>query len=108
MTIEELLKKHGEEGTPVSGDIENYLELVCSTHNYSYGGAATVKDSKDSHYVVRIFGGNNGQPKWKDYFLSLADVIDHFQQDGYKVWCIRLTNDCLDDVHEVFMGLRML
>ena len=108
MNIEDLLKKHGETGHTVPGDIENYFRQVCDTHEYSYETAREIKDNDGIHYVIQFSGGNNGNSDWRNYLLVLADIIDHFQQDGYSSWCIQLCNDCLDDVHEVFMGLRLI
>lgn len=107
MLIDELLEKNGETGKQVPLEIISYIEVTAVDHHYSFQDARAVQGSGGVHYVVQLYGGNNGHSDWVRYFDNLKNLMEHFINDGYHAWCIQLKNDCPDDVHDVFIGLEL-
>ena len=67
-----------------------------------------IQKSSEGHYVVTLFGGNNGQCNWPGYLMQLINVINAFSEVGYHAWIVDIINDCPDDVHTVRIGVREL
>ena len=62
------------------------------------------------HYIVELYGGDNGSGDWKKYFGILEKIFDKskYQQTQIEnIWLIELVNDCLDDVHTAYVGIRV-
>jgi len=60
------------------------------------------------HNIALISGGNNGSPDWPKYLLDIHDIMEVLGQAGFDAWIIKLDNDCPDDVHYVYIGLRKI
>jgi hypothetical protein len=60
------------------------------------------------HDIALIHGGNNGSPDWLKYLLDIHDIMEVLGQAGFDAWIIKLDNDCPDDVHYVYIGLRRI
>lgn len=75
---------------------------------YSLGGIKKIEEDGDFYFVVSLYGGKNGNGNWDEYLTHLHKLFVEFDytKSGIKdVWMIKLINDCLDDVHTVFIGL---
>lgn len=63
------------------------------------------------HYIICLNGGNNGNGSWQQYFIDLAYIMNSihlkYQTNIEDIWLIKLDNDVLDDVHNVYIGLKM-
>lgn len=79
--------------------------------DYKANDIVRIEDRGGCHYIVELYGGENGCGKWSDYFHNLTKIFDksNVEKSGKieKIWLIRLENDCLDDVHTVYVGIRM-
>lgn len=104
MNIEELLRKHGEEGLPAGAYVERVVNTALRNSGYTLLDSKAVKGS--DHYIIEISGGNNGNPQWARYFSVLEDIVSDLNERGWKVWLIELINDCPDDVHTAYFGIR--
>jgi len=83
--------------TGLDGKRHNEPVRTCSLEEL-----ATTAD----HDIALISGGNNGSPDWSKYLSAIRDILQVLEQDGFDTWIIRLINDCLDDVHYIYIGLR--
>ena len=54
---------------------------------------------------IDIFGGLNGRGEWENYFSTLSKLIENLKAIFDKVWVIKLTNDCADDVFCLTLGV---
>lgn len=62
------------------------------------------------HYIVELYGGDNESGNWQKYFGILEKIFDKskYQQTQIeKMWLIELVNDCPDDVHTAYIGIRV-
>ena len=80
-------------------------------YDYKVNDIVKVDIHHEYHYVVELYGGKNGSGKWSDYLHNLTKIFDksNIEKSGKieKIWLIRLENDCLDDVHTVYVGISM-
>jgi len=53
------------------------------------------------HYIIKIYGGLNGNGEWKKYLDDIKTVISKFKDS----WVIRLDVDCPDDVWNLYIGI---
>lgn len=104
MNIEGLLRKHGEKGSPAGVYVEGVVNTALRNSGYTLLDSKAVKGS--DHYVIELSGGNNGNPQWGRYFLTLEDIVSDFHERGWEVWLIELINNCPSDVHTVYFGIR--
>lgn len=69
------------------------------------------KQEKSYHYIACLSGGNNGNGKWNDYLCKLAMIFDPIHWKNITniedMWLIQLDNDCLDDVHTAYIGIKI-
>ena len=56
--------------------------------------------------TLTLRGGLNGCGKWEDYFNDLSNIFTKLDEFGYKVWVIKLDNDCLDDIFYCTVGIE--
>ena len=63
-------------------------------------------NKETSHYVVMLHGGKNGNGKWFEYFSDLNLLFSTLSIRFNEAWLMELDNDCADDVHYVYLGLR--
>jgi len=73
----------------------------------SFGKFVTrYQDEENSEYfIVCLCGGLNGPGEWTNYFDDLKQMMVNFGKD-YETWIVMIDNDCCDDVHYVYLGLR--
>lgn len=58
--------------------------------------------NKNNHYVVTLYGGLNGCGKLHNYLNDVQEIINQFD----NVWLINWSNDCLDDVWVLKIGIQ--
>lgn len=105
MSIKVFLEKYDEKiADPPLGVVEYVRELIERGGEYSLEEIKAVEG--EDHYIICICGGNNGSPDWLGYFASLAALVWAFKQEGWKAWLIELRNNCLNDVHTAYFGIR--
>lgn len=93
--------------------IKNYFNKF--KENYSIEDLAKIesenyKGEKSYHYIICLGGGNNGNANWNNYFKTLANIFNEieFKKANIKdLWLIKLDNDCLDDVHTIYIGIKI-
>ena len=57
------------------------------------------------HQIIHYWGGNNGNSDWANYLDDINFIIRALQKDlNEKVWLIKLNNDCLDDIFDLYLG----
>ena len=78
----------------------NYQISEISDAEYQYG------DTTRRHTIICLFGGKNGSGDWMDYLEDLKNVFQELKKRFVKVWLIKLTNHCPNDVHTIFIGLN--
>ena len=108
--IDRLLEKHGETGTAVGekNPVYKYVKDQVKWTNLSLENMRKVRSPFDSsafHYVIHLYGGNNGQADWPSYLKDISFVVEQLDKE-YAVWLIELINDCPDDVFDVYIGLE--
>ena len=90
ITLKEVINKVNNEKTSLSA---NYTRIL---------------EDKNSHVIVEISGGLNGNGKWEDYFEVLSKFCKVARENyGLKIWLIELNNDCLDDIFYAKLGIKM-
>lgn len=108
--IDVYLKSFGETGEVVEKQDIIWNEInnvVSSISKYSLEDVRKIDDGNNEfHYVIHISGGDNGNGSWVSYLNELTNVIQQLELKlKFNVYIIKLENDCLDDVHNVFLGL---
>ena len=58
-------------------------------------------DEMEDHFLITVCGGNNGHPDWPQYLRSVALLME-----GHDWWLVDITNDRLDDLHSVTIGVE--
>ena len=114
MIVEDILKNTDEESIIISNetDIFSKFETVVKNFgdNYSIAEARGIIDTYDentiTHYVFLIQGGNNGKPDWIDYLEKLKELFVLLNYEFTDSWLIKIDNDCLDDVHDIYIGIE--
>lgn len=80
-------------------------------HDYSVSDIVKVSTFGKYHYIVELYGGENGCGKWENYLGNLTKIFakENVEKSGKieSMWLIRLENDCSDDVHTVYVGIRL-
>ena len=108
--IDKLIEEFGEESfvSEETSEIKNKLENILNeNNNYMLTAIRKIEYSEgDNHYIVQLDGGDNGNGEWSTYLYNLYSLISEFSKEFRKVWIIRINNDCSDDVHTVFLGIR--
>lgn len=82
-------------------DIDNPV----NTHIKPYSLAEIGKCS-DGHYLMLLDGGNNGEAHWHSYLEQIQKFLFNLHNAGYDTWIVEIKNDCLDDTHQVILGLQ--
>lgn len=59
-------------------------------------------EDKETHRVLTIYGGFNGNGDWLTYLTQIRSIIETFD-----AWIVDLNNDCLDDVWTLRIGTNM-
>lgn len=110
MIIDELLAKYDEKGTALTRKNKMFQVVeawLLDTH-INMEAMRRVKcedpDGKEIYHVVHLTGGEN-YGDWIAYLLDLVQVINKARQANYRVWIIKIENDCLDDTHDIFIGV---
>ena len=57
-------------------------------------------EEKEDYFLVTVWGGNNGHHDWPQY-LRNAELL----MEGHDWWLVNIINDCLDDVHNITIGV---
>ena len=108
--IDKLIEEFGEESfvSEETSKIKNKLENILNEiNNYTLTAIRKIEYSDDdNHYIVQLDGGDNRNGEWSTYLYNLYHLISEFSKEFRKVWVIRIDNDCCDDVHTVFLGIR--
>ena len=78
---------------------------------FDYVAKNKVSDKKDvfnsePYHIVRCCGGKNGNGKWTEYFSQFSNIFNSLSEICKDVWLIDIENDSLDDVFDLFIGLR--
>ena len=66
--------------------------------------AGTVND----HFVMLLAGGNNGTPAWSAYLSWINEILVRLGVCDALPWIMKIENDCADDVHYVYIGMKHL
>ena len=111
MKIKDLI---GEDEELVSIDNKSLDIIEKFFHNYEeYYKVASIEKvlfGDDVHFIVQLFGGKNGNGDWNDYLFHLNKIFasEYYKKFGVEnIWLIQLINDCIDDVHDVYVGLSL-
>lgn len=97
----EILNEYGEswikseEGEEI---IQNLLDKNPGTLKIS----EVAKVEGEDYYIAKLHGGKNGGGVWNDY---LKEIIETFKNIHW--WMIELKNDCLDDVFDMTIGVKI-
>lgn len=108
--IDIYLKSIGEIGEVVENQNIIWNEInnvVSSISKYALEDIRKIDDGNDKcHYIIHISGGDNGNGAWVLYLTELTNVIQQLELNlKSNVYIIKLENDCLDDIHNIFLGL---
>lgn len=57
----------------------------------------------DDHYVVKLYGGLNGNGEWSKYLDDIKNIID-----STPSYVIKLVADVPDDVWTLYIGLEIV
>lgn len=111
MEIKDLI---GEDEEIVSIDNKSLDIIENFFHHYEeYYKVASIEKvlfGDDVHFIVQLFGGKNGNGNWYDYLFHLSKLFasEYYSKRGIEnIWLIQLENDCMDDIHDVFVGLTL-
>ena len=67
----------------------------------------TIIIDKYKTNIIVFRGGLNGNGKWRDYFVTLANFVNILEKEyGISAWLISLKNDCEDDVFNATFGFK--
>lgn len=66
-------------------------------------GTCELDKVQGTHAELTISGGFNGTGDWNIYLKQIETIITSFP----GCWLISLVNDCLDDVWELKIGIRL-
>lgn len=58
-------------------------------------------EEKENHFLVTVYGGNNGHHNWPQYLRNAALLME-----GHDWWLVNIINDCPDDVHNITIGVN--
>ena len=81
------------------------------------------------HYIIHLWAGKNGKGKWNEYFTDAISIINRLTSEDKEnklwlpktetmyesidvgemfkeAWLIKWENDCLDDVSDLYIGVR--
>lgn len=61
-----------------------------------------AKVEGEDYYIAKLRGGKNGGGVWNDY---LKEILETFKNVHW--WMIELKNDCLDDVFDMTIGVKI-
>lgn len=61
-----------------------------------------AKVEGEDYYIAKLHGGKNGGGVWNDY---LKEILETFKNVHW--WMIELKNDCLDDVFDMTIGVKI-
>lgn len=108
--IDLYLKSFDETGEVVENQNIIWNEInnvVSSISKYTLEDVRKIYDGNDEfHYIIHISGGDNGNGSWVLYLNELSNVIQQLELKlKFNVYIVKLENDCLDDIHNVFLGL---
>lgn len=105
--IDRLLESYGEIGIAVTDKDHIYKKVIewVDKTDLKFGNIRKVQDKEGSHYVVHLYGGNNGKSDWPSYLAEISAFIIYASKKLH-VWVIKLVNDCPDDVFDVYIGLE--
>ena len=107
-----FLRKFDEKGEIIDSNTElwNKIDDVITKSLATYGIQSIRKISDKTiqrhHFVIHLHGGDNGNGDWSDYLMQLKNIFVNLEEVFEKAWIIQIENDCLDDVHEVLIGVR--
>lgn len=62
-------------------------------------------DGYPEYVVAEFYGGLNGSGQWTNYLKAISELFNIISWD-YRVWLVDLSNDCLDDVFYLKVGIR--
>ena len=85
--------------------VEKLKPIINSENNNSNIRIYLSEINKDDVMTITLYGGLNGNGKWKNYLKDLANIFEEIEKQGYNVWVIKITNDCLDDVFNCLIGI---
>lgn len=114
MYIDDYLKKFNEireicnSNDPIWNKIDDILTMSLSTYRLKAIRKINDKINKNTYYVIHLHGGYNGNGDWSDYLMQLKNTFVNLEEAFKDAWIIQIENDCLDDVHEVLFGVKML
>lgn len=57
--------------------------------------------------IVKCGGGKNGHGKWTEYLSQWLNIFTELGSIAKDVWLIQLDNDDLDDVFDIYIGLKL-
>lgn len=57
--------------------------------------------------IVKCGGGKNGNGKWTEYLSQWLNIFTELGSIAKDVWLIQLDNDDLDDVFDIYIGLKL-
>ena len=109
--IDKFLEKYEEVGVPCGVVSPIYLKMKkclnkCSDKYTLIAIREVSKENFETHYVIQLSSGNNKNARWLDYLLNLHELFLEIESDFGDNWLIELQNDCVDDVHYVYIGIK--
>ena len=65
-----------------------------------------IRFKHDSYAIITVYGGLNGWGAWDEYFYDLHLFIKALKKEFDDAWVVKITNDCLDDVFYMEIGVK--
>ncbi|MCR4800153.1 MAG: hypothetical protein K5860_06560 [Bacteroidales bacterium] len=57
--------------------------------------------------IIKCGGGKNGNGKWTEYLSQWLNIFTELNSIAKDVWLIELENDDLDDVFDLYIGIKL-
>lgn len=83
--------------------MKDYERIIDSLNLEQVNFAYT--DEKEDHDVITIYGGLNGRGDILYYLDQVKRIVCGLQKRYKDVWLVSWTNDCLDDVWHLKLGI---
>lgn len=62
------------------------------------------------YYIIELSSGDNGKNDWQKYFINLSKIFDKSKYERTLIknmWLIEICNNCLNDLHNIYIGIEM-
>lgn len=66
-----------------------------------------LKPDFPNEAILGFAGGLNGRGNWTDYFKDILALFQELNKRFGHAWCIKLDNDCCDDVWYLIIGVEI-